>query len=115
MSQVQDTDIMDHQLSQGKFAPVVDEINNFSITVECENCSSIVQSNSELKKELDDALKQKKSIEKEYNAYVKSQTLLYNQLKQRYIHTLEQVIRILEEVCGSDNETDSSETEEIEN
>ena len=125
MNQVQDTDIIDHQLSQGKFVPVIDEINNSSIqnlgsitlhVVECENCASIVKSNSDLKKELDNVIKQKKAIEKEYNSYVSSQSLLYDQLKQRYTHSLEHVINILEEVCGSDNdESDSSETIDIEN
>ena len=125
MNQVQDTDIIEFQLSQGKFIPVIDEIDNSSVqnlgtitlhAVECENCASIVKSNLDLKKELDNAIKQKKAIEKEYNSYVSSQTLLYNQLKQRYTHSLEHVINILEEVCGSDNdESDSSETIDIEN
>ena len=120
MNQVQDTDIIDHQLSQGKFAPVIDEINNSSITlhvVECENCASIVKSNSDLKKELDDAIKQKKAIEREYNSYVSSQTLLYDQLKQRFTNSLEHAINILEEICPSDNEyeSDSAEFVDIEN
>ena len=120
MNQVQDTDIIDHQLSQGKFAPVIDEINNSSITlhvVECENCASIVKSNLDLKKELDNAIKQKKAIEREHNLYVSSQTVLYDQLKERFLNSLEHAINIMEEICPSDNEfeSDSAEFVDIEN
>ena len=126
MNQVQDRDILEFQLSQGKFNPVIDEIDNSSsqnlgtftlYAVECENCSSIVKSNLDLKKELDDAIKQKKAIEREYNSYVSSQTLLYDQLKQRFTNSLEHAINILEEICPSDNEfeSDSAEFVDIEN
>ena len=126
MNRVQDRDILEFQLSQGKFNPVIDEIDNSSIqnlgtitlyAVECENCSSIVKSNLDLKKELDDAIKQKKAIEREYNLYVSSQTLLYDQMKQRFTNSLEHAINILEEICPSDNEyeSDSSEIVDIEN
>ena len=126
MNQVQDRDIIEFQLHKGKFNPVIDEIDNSSIqnlgtitlhAVECENCSSIVKSNSDLKKELDDAIKQKKAIEREYNLYVSSQTLLYDQLKQRFTNSLEHAINILEEICPSDNEfeSDSAEFVDIEN
>ena len=126
MNQVQDRDIIEFQLSQGKFNPVIDEIDNSSIqnlgtitlhAVECENCASIVQSNLDLKKELNDAIKQKKAIEREYNSYVSSQTLLYDQLKQRFTNSLEHAINILEEICPSDNEfeSDSAEFVDIEN
>ena len=126
MNQVQDRDIIEFQLSQGKFNPVIDEIDNSSsqnlgtiklYAVECENCSSIVKSNLDLKKELDDAIKQKKAIEREYNLYVSSQTLLYDQLKQRFTNSLEHAINILEEICPSDNEyeSDSAEFVDIEN
>ena len=126
MNQVQDRDIIEFQLNQGKFNPVIDEIDNSPIqnlgtitlhAVECENCASIVKSNLDLKKELDDAIKQKKAIEREYNSYVSSQTLLYDQLKQRFTNSLEHAINILEEICQSDNEyeSDSSEFVDIEN
>ena len=126
MNQVQDRDIIEFQLNQGKFNPVIDEIDNSPIhnlgtitlhAVECENCASIVKSNLDLKKELDDAIKQKKAIEREYNSYVSSQTLLYDQLKQRFTNSLEHAINILEEICPSDNEfeSDSAEFVDIEN
>ena len=126
MNQVQDRDIIEFQLSQGKFTPVIDEIDNSSIqnlgtitlhAVECENCASIVKSNLDLKKELDDAVEQKKVIEREYNLYVNSQTVLYDQLKAKFLNSLEHAINIMEEICPSDleDESDSAEFVDIEN
>lgn len=126
MNQVQDRDIIEFQLDQGKFNPVIDEIDNSPIhnlgtitlhAVECENCASIVKSNLDLKKKLDDAVKQKIDIEREHNLYVNSQTVLYDQLKERFLNSLEHAINIMEEICPSDNEveSDSAEFVDIEN
>ena len=126
MNQVQDRDIIEFQLSQGKFNPVIDEIDNSPIqnlgtitlhAVECENCASIVKSNLDLKKELDDAVEQKRVIEREYNLYVNSQTVLYDQLKAKFLNSLEHAINIMEEICPSDleDESDSAEFVDIEN
>ena len=126
MNQVQDRDIIEFQLHKGKFNPVIDEIDNSPIqnlgtitlhAVECENCASIVKSNLDLKKKLDDAVKQKIDIEREHNLYVNSQTVLYDQLKERFLNSLEHAINIMEEICPSDNEFefDSAEFVDIEN
>jgi len=126
MNRVQDRDIIEFQLDQGKFNPVIDEIDNSPVhnlgtitlhAVECENCASIVKSNLDLKKELDDAVKQKIDIEREHNLYVNSQTVLYDQLKERFLNSLEHAINIMEEICPSDNEveSDSAEFVDIEN
>lgn len=126
MNQVQDRDIIEFQLNQGKFNPVIDEIDNSPIqnlgtitlhAVECENCASIVKSNLDLKKELDDAVEQKRVIEREYNLYVNSQTVLYDQLKAKFLNSLEHAINIMEEICPSDleDESDSAEFVDIEN
>jgi len=126
MNQVQDRDIIEFQLNQGKFNPVIDEIDNSPIqnlgtitlhAVECENCASIVKSNLDLKKELDDAVEQKRVIEREYSLYVNSQTVLYDQLKAKFLNSLEHAINIMEEICPSDleDESDSAEFVDIEN
>jgi len=126
MNQVQDRDIIEFQLNQGKFNPVIDEIDNSPIqnlgtitlhAVECENCASIVKSNLDLKKELDDAVEQKRVIEREYSLYINSQTVLYDQLKAKFLNSLEHAINIMEEICPSDleDESDSAEFVDIEN
>ena len=126
MNQVQDRDIIEFQLNQGKFNPVIDEIDNSPIqnlgtitlhAVECENCASIVKSNLDLKKELDNAVEQKRVIEREYSLYVNSQTVLYDQLKAKFLNSLEHAINIMEEICPSDleDESDSAEFVDIEN
>ena len=126
MNQVQDRDIIEFQLHKGKFNPVIDEIDNSPIhnlgtitlhAVECENCASIVKSNLDLKKELDNAVEQKRVIEREYSLYVNSQTVLYDQLKAKFLNSLEHAINIMEEICPSDleDESDSAEFVDIEN
>ena len=51
-----------------------------------------------MKKELDAALNQKQVIEREYDNYMRSQELLYNQLYQRHKRMIEEVLPVLQAV-----------------
>merc|ERR1719342_1793889 len=103
MNQVQDRDIIEFQLHKGKSNPVIDEIDNSPI----HNLGTITLH----------AVEQKRVIEREYSLYINSQSVLYDQLKAKFLNSLEHAINIMEEICPSDleDESDSAEFVDIEN